>query len=139
MLLLPISRVTLLQLLISYDLISTFYHRLSHTFGNIIDNHLKYAMSKVIWLAVISKFTSKNPSQELSLGIAQYNPGHLSQQRLTEINQVLISWLYITEHLTFIRRLVTEISFRNNLKSVLFDNLIKPFSSITRNFLRSEF
>ena len=69
---------------------------------------------------MISKVISKNLSQELSLGIARYTPGHLSQ--LNDYSQVLISWLYIMEHLTFIQRLAAEVSFRNNLKSVLFNN-----------------
>ena len=56
----------------------------------------------------------KNLSQELSLGIAQYTPGHLTQ--LNDYSQVLISWLYIMEHLTFLKRLVTDLSFRNNLR-----------------------
>ena len=68
----------------------------------------------MIQLAVISKVISKNLNIELSLGIAQYTPGHLNQ--LNDYSQVFISWLYIKEHLTFIQRLVTEISFRNNLR-----------------------
>ena len=69
---------------------------------------------KMVQLAVISKITSKNLSTELSLGIAQYTPGHLTQ--LNDYSQTFISSLYIMEHLTFIQRLVTEISFRNNLR-----------------------
>ena len=64
--------------------------------------------------AGISKVTSKNLSQELSLGIAWYTPGHLTQ--LNDYSQMLISRLYIMEHLTFIQRLVTEVTFRNNLR-----------------------
>ena len=62
----------------------------------------------------MSKVTNKNLSQELSLGIARYIPGHLSQ--LNDYSQVFISWLYIMEHLTFIHRLVIEISFRTILE-----------------------
>ena len=61
----------------------------------------------------MSKVTNKNLSQELSLGTARYTPGHLTQ--LNDYNQVLI-WLYIMEHLTFIQRLVIEISFRTILE-----------------------
>ena len=55
-----------------------------------------------------------SPPQEFSLGIACCTPSHLTQ--LNDYSQVFISWLYIMEHLTFMQRLVTEISFRNNLK-----------------------
>ena len=92
-----------------WNCISAFYHRFSHSFGNIRNNLLKQAAQKIIQLAVNSKVTSKNLSQELSLGIARYIPGHLTQ--LNDYSQV-----YIMEHLTFIQRLVTEISFRNNLR-----------------------
>ena len=78
---------------------SAVYHRLGHTFGNIRNNLLEQATQKIIYLAVISKVTSKNLSQKLSLGIAWYTPGHLTQ--LNDYSQVLISWLYIMEHLTF--------------------------------------
>ena len=64
---------------------------------------------KVIRLQLIK--INEKKKKEFSLGIAQYTPGHLSQ--LNDYNQVLISWLYIMEHLTFIQRLVTEISFVN--------------------------
>ena len=78
------------------------------------NNLLKQATKKIIYLAVVSKVTSKNLSQELSLDIAQYTPGNLIQ--LNDYRQVLISWLYIMEHLTFIQILVTGINFRKNLR-----------------------
>ena len=118
--------ITVIDLI--WNCISAFYHRLSHTFGKVRNSLLKQATQKIIQLAIISKVTSKNLNTELSLGIAQYTPGHLNQ--LNGYSQVFISWLYIMEHLTFIQRLVTEISFRNNF-SVLFNNLIKHFSNIT--------
>ena len=50
---------------------SAVYHRLGHTFGNIRNNLLEQATQKIIYLAVISKVTSKNLSQKLSLGSVQ--------------------------------------------------------------------
>ena len=50
--------ITIIDLIWKY--ISTFYHRLSHTFCNIINNPLKQATQKIIQLAVINKVTSKN-------------------------------------------------------------------------------
>ena len=103
--------ITIIDLI--WNCIPAFYHRLSHTFGNVKNNLLKQATQKTTQLAVISKVTSKNLSQECSLGIAWYTPGHLIQ--LNDYSEVFILWLYIMEHLTFIQRLVNEISFRNNL------------------------
>ena len=104
--------ITIIDLI--WNCISAFYHRPSHTFGNIRNNLLKQATQKIIQLGFISKVTSKNLSQELSLDVVQYTPGHLSQ--LNDYSQVLISWLYLMEHLTFIQRLVIEIGFGNNLR-----------------------
>ena len=62
-----------------WNCISAFYHRLSHTFGNVRNNLMKQTTQKIIQLAFISKLTSKNSSQELSLGIAWYTSCHLTR------------------------------------------------------------
>ena len=99
-------------IIIIIDLI--FYQWLSHILGNVRDsNFLQQATQTIIQIAVISKVTSKNLSQELSLGIAQYTPDHLTQ--LNDYSQVLISLLYTMEHLIFIPRLTIDINFRNKI------------------------
>ena len=112
------SSHTWCYIIIIIDLI--FYQWLSHILGNVRDNNfLQQVTQTMIQIAIISKVTSKNLSQELSLGIAQYTPDHLTQ--LNDYSQVLISWLYITEHLIFIQRLTIDINFRNKI-SVSFNN-----------------
>ena len=98
-------------IIIIIDLI--FYQWLSHTFGNVRNNLLKQSTQKIVQLAVINKIIRKNLCPELSLGIAQYTPDHLTQ--LNDYSQVLISLLYTMEHLIFIQRLTIDINFRNKI------------------------
>ena len=87
-----------------WNCISALCHRLRHTFGNLTNNLQKQVSQKIIQLqlAVISKVISKNYKSRTFIGQSPVYPQVIGLHLSNDYSLVLISWLYIMEHLIFI-------------------------------------